>query len=88
MEIGFCVFREVKVDDDVDGLDVDSSRKEICADEIATDSVAEVVEDAVAMGLEHFGVRVEAGVSAFCDSFGEEFHSICGVAENNGLVDL
>ena len=46
------------------------------------------MKDAVSVGLEHFGVRVEAGISAFGDSFREEFDSICRIAEYDGLIDL
>jgi hypothetical protein len=59
MEIGFCVFGEIEIDDNVDGLDVDTTGEEIGTDEIATDSLTEIVEDAITMSLKHFGVRVE-----------------------------
>jgi hypothetical protein len=51
VQVGLAVFREVEVDDDVDGLDVDAAREEVAADEVAAEAVAEVVEDAVAVGL-------------------------------------
>jgi hypothetical protein len=59
MEISFCVFGEIEIDDNVDGLDVDTTGEEIGTDEIATDSLTEIVEDAITMSLKHFGVRVE-----------------------------
>ena len=46
------------------------------------------MEHAIAVGLEHFSMRVEAGVAAFCDSLSEKLHSIGGVTEDDGLVDL
>ena len=46
------------------------------------------MEDAIAMGLKHFGVGVEARVATLGDSFGEEFHSVGRVAKDDGLVDL
>jgi hypothetical protein len=88
VQIRFCVFGEIKVDDDIDGLDVDASSEEVCADEVAADPLAKVVEDAVSVGLEHFCVRVETGVAAFGDAFCEEFDSVCRIAEYDGLVDL
>ena len=33
VQVGLSVFREVKVDDDVDGLDVDTASEEICEGE-------------------------------------------------------
>jgi hypothetical protein len=70
VEIGFSVFGKVEIDDDVDCLDVDSAGEEIGANKISTNTGAEIVKDSVAMGLEHFCVRVETRVSALCDSFG------------------
>jgi hypothetical protein len=63
VQIGLAVFREVEVDDNVDRLDVDAAREEVGADEVAAEAVAEVVEDAVAVGLR----RVERGF--FCWAF-------------------
>lgn len=59
VEVGLRVLGEVKVDDDIDGLDVDAAGEEVGADEVAADAVSEVVEDAVTVGLEHLSVRVE-----------------------------
>ena len=56
MKISFCVLGEIKVDYDVDGLDIDTAGKEICTDEVATDTLTEVVEDSVTVCLKHFGV--------------------------------
>ncbi len=53
MEICLRRFWEVKVDDDVHGLDVDTASKEVRANEVAADTFAELVEDAIAMRLEH-----------------------------------
>lgn len=81
-------FREIKVDDDVDGLDVDTAGEQVGADEVAADAVAEVVEDAVAVRLEHAGVRVEARVAEFGNLLGEELDPVRRVAEDDRLVDL
>lgn len=107
MKVRLGVLGEVEVDDDVDGLDVDSASEEVCvdeerlvrerrrrrrrrtgADEVTADAIAEVVEDAVAVVLEHLGVRVEARVAEFGDLLGEELDAVGGVAEDDGLVDL
>ena len=58
------------------------------ADEVAADAVAEVVEDAVAVGLQHFSVDVETRVPELGDLLGEELHAVNRVAEDDGLVDL
>ena len=59
VEVRLRVLREVEVDDDVDGLDIDTASEEVRADEVAANAVTEVVENAVAVGLQHLGVRVE-----------------------------
>lgn len=46
------------------------------------------MEDSVSVSLEHLGVRVEARVSELGDLLCEEFDSVRGVAEDDGLVDL
>lgn len=60
MEVGFRILGEVKVDDDVYRLDVDTTGEEIGADQIAANTVAEIVEDAVSGLLGHLGMAVEA----------------------------
>ena len=46
------------------------------------------MEDAIPVCLEHLGVRVETGVAEFSDLLRQELDSVCGVAEDDGLVDL
>lgn len=88
VEIGFSCSGEIKVDDDVDGLDVDTASEKIGADEVAGHAVAEIVEDAVPVGLKHFRVRVETRVAELGDLLGEELDPVGRVAKNDGLVDL
>jgi len=88
MEIRLRILRKVEINDDVDGLDIDSSGEEVRTDEVATNAVAEVVEDAVSVRLEHFGMAVETGITELGNFFREELDSIGGVAEDNRLVDL
>jgi hypothetical protein len=60
MEIGLSILRKVKVDNDIDSLNVDTTGKEIRTDKIATDSITEVVEDTIPVRLKHASVAVEA----------------------------
>ena len=85
MEIGLGHLGEVEVDDDIDGLDVDTSCEEIAADQVSAQASSEVVEDSVAVSLGHLGVDVVAGVSELCDLLGEQLHSLCGVTEYYAL---
>lgn len=88
MEVRFAVLGEVEVDDDVHGLDIDTTREEVGTDEVAAYTVAEVVEDAITMGLEHLCMGVETGVAQFGDFLCQELDSVGAVAEDDGLVDL
>ena len=88
MEVGLGVFGEVKVDNDVDSLDIDTAGEQVGADKVPADAVPEVVEDTVASLLCHLGVTVETGVAELRDLFGEELHAVCRVAEDDGLVNL
>lgn len=49
MKIGLRVLGEIKVDDDIDGLNVDTPGEQIRTDEVSADAVAKVVEYAVAV---------------------------------------
>jgi len=60
MKIGFGVFGKVKVDNDVNGLDIDTTGQQVGADQVSADTVPEIVENSVTVGLKHLCVRVEA----------------------------
>jgi len=45
VQVGLSHLGEVKVDDDVDGLDVDTPGEEITADQVPAEASSEVVED-------------------------------------------
>lgn len=47
MKVGLGVLWEIKVDDNVYGLDIDTTGQKIRADQVAADSVSEIVENAV-----------------------------------------
>lgn len=88
VKVGFGILGEVKVDDNVDGLDVDTTGEKIRADEISAHAVTEVVENSVSGGLLHLCVTVEARVAEFGNLFGEELDSVGRVTKDDGLVDL
>jgi len=88
VKIGLTVLGEVEVDDDVYGLNVDTSGEEVGAHQIPACTVTEIVEHSVTMGLEHLGVDVEARIAELSNFLGKQFDSIHRVAENDGLVDL
>ena len=88
VKIGFSGLGEIEVDDDVDGLDVDTTSDKIGTDQVTAVTLTEVVEDAVTVLLLHAGVDVVARVTELGDLAGEEFDTVDGVAEDDGLVDL
>ena len=88
MEIGLRILREIEVDDYIYSLNVDTTSEKIRADEIAANTVSKVMKHTVTIVLQHLGVRVEAGVSKFGNLLRKQLYSVCGVAENDGLVDL
>jgi len=88
VEVSFGHLGEVEVDDDIDSLDVDTSGEQITADEIATETSSEIVEDPVTVSLSHLGVDVIAGISKLSDLLGQQLDPLCGVAENDALVYL
>lgn len=51
VQVGFCVLGEVKVDNDIDSLNVNPACEEVRANQIPHRTVAEVVEDPVAVLL-------------------------------------
>jgi len=59
VKVRLRVLREIEVDDDIDCLDIYTASEEVGTDKVAADTLAEVVEDAVAVRLKHLGMRVE-----------------------------
>lgn len=88
VQVSLGVLGEVKVDDNVDGLDIDTSGQQIGTDQVTAGTVAEIVENPVSMRLEHLCVRVEAAVAELGDLFGEQLDTVSRIAKDDGLVDL
>ena len=88
MQIRLRVLGKVEVNHNIDGLNVDSTSQKIRADQIATNAITEVMENAISMRLDHFRMRVEAGIAKLGDLFGQKFYSISGVTKYNRLINL
>jgi hypothetical protein len=71
VQISFSHFGKVEVYDDIDCLDVDSTREEITANKITAQTIAEVVENSVAVRLRHSGVNVITTIAQFRDLFSQ-----------------
>ena len=88
MKVGFAVLREIKVDDNVYCLNIDTTSKEIGADEVTAHAVAEVVENAITVGLQLFCMGVEARVSKLRHFLGQELNTVGGITKNDRLINL
>lgn len=88
MQVGLGVLGKVEVDDYVHGGNVNAAREEVARDEVAARAVAEVVEDTVAVRLDHLGVDVEAREAELRDALGEQLHAVDRIAEDDALVDV
>lgn len=88
VEVGLGVLGEIEVDDNVDGLNINTTGQQIGTNEVTAVAGAEVVEDAVTVLLEHASVRVEARVAKFGNLLGEKLNTGGRVAEDDGLVDV
>ena len=88
MEVGFGELGEVEVDDYVDTHDVNTSREQVSTHKNSSLSSLEVVIDAVSVVLSHLRVDVEAVEAKVSDLLGQQLHSLGGIAEDDGLVDL
>lgn len=77
MKVCFRIFGEIEVDNDIYGLDINTSSKEIRTYEITANTIPEVMEDTVAVVLEHFRVRVETRVAKFRDFLGKQLDTVC-----------
>lgn len=88
MKVSFAVFREIKVDDNVYCLNIDTASKEIRADEVTAHAVAEVVENAITVGLQHFCMGVEARITQLCHFLSQELDTIGGITKDDRLINL
>lgn len=88
VQIRLSVLWEIEVDDNVDSLDIDTTSQQIGADKVSAYAIPEIVENTVAVVLEHASVRVEAGVSQLSDLLSQQLDTVGGVTEDDRLVDL
>ena len=88
MEVGLCILGEVKVNDNIDTLNINSTCKEIRCDKVTSGTIAKFMKDSITIGLLHLGMDVVAGVAKLGNFLGEEFDSVDRVTKYNGLIDL
>ena len=88
VQVGLGHFGKVKVDDHIHGLNVNTTSKEITANEVSAQTAPEVMKYTVSMWLRHSSVNIVTGISKFSDFLCEKFDTLSGVAEDNRLVNL
>ena len=87
VEVGVRRSREVKVDDDVEGLNVNPAGEDVGANKVAALPLAEVMENTVAIFLAHLPMNVEARETQSGNLAAQKLDSVYAVAENNALVN-
>jgi len=88
VEVSFRVFRKVKVDDDINRRNIDTTSKQISTDQITTLSISERMENSISVFLEHFSVYVETIETQLRYSLGQKLDPADGVAEDDALVNV
>lgn len=88
MKISFAILGEIKVDDNVYCLNIDTTSKEVRADEVTAHAVAKVVENAITVRLEHFCMGVEARVAQLCHFLSQELDTVGGITKDDRLINL
>lgn len=88
VKIRLGIFREVEVDNNINCLDINTTRQQIRANKIPANAVTEVMENTVAGMLNHTGMRVETRVAKLSDLLCKKLDTVSRVAEDDRLVDL
>ena len=67
VEIGLGKSWEVEIDDNVDGLNINTSGKNVSADEASRFSIFEVMVNSASVLLLHLRVNIEARIAKLCN---------------------
>jgi len=88
VQVSFWVLREIKIDDNVNCLDIDTSRDEIRRYQESTLTFCEIMEYFIALHLIHLCMNEEAAVALLDDFLCEQLNALCTVTEDDALIDL
>ena len=88
VKISLAVSGEIEVNHDVHGLNIDSSRAEIRADETPAFALSEAVENVISLFLGHLGMNEVARVPKLNNLLSQQLHSHRRIAENDSLCDV
>lgn len=87
MEVGVWFSWEIEIDDDVDSLDINSSRNQVRTDKGFELAFPKPVKNLDSFISFHVRMKVLIFIFLFVEFFGKEFCSFVGSAENNALID-
>ena len=88
VKISLRVLGEIKVDHDVNRLNIDTTGEQVSAHKAASLTVLEVMVDTVTIALLHLRVNVETRVAKLGDLFCKKLNSLGRIAENDGLINV
>jgi len=80
--------RQLKVDDELYLLDINTSSKDVGGDEDSDGSLSELLHDNVTLGLVHIAHHGVDGVLVLSHESGKLLNTLLGVAEDDALVDV
>lgn len=69
VKICFRALGEIKIDNNIDSLNIYPSCEKICTNKVPACPVSEIMENSVTVVLQHFCMDVEAGVTKLRDFF-------------------
>lgn len=87
MQVGLACLRKVEIHNDIDTLNVNSSRKQIRTHQASTISITEIMEHFIPVILGHFCMNIVTRIAKFHDFLCEQFYSQRRVAKNDRLIN-
>ena len=88
VQIRLRCLREIKVDHDVNRLNIDTTCEQVSGHEAARLTVLTVMVDTVTIALLHLRMNVETRVTKLGDLLCKKLNSLGRIAENNSLIDV
>ena len=88
MKISLRILGEIKVDHDVNRLNIDSAGEQVSAHKTASLTVLKVMIDTVTIALLHLRVDVETRVTKLRDLLSKKLNSFGRITEYNSLIDV
>lgn len=88
VKVGLSITRKIKVYNDVDGLDIDTSGEDVRADQASSLTILEIMINPVSVLLLHLRMNIEARITHLSNLLGKQLNSLSILTENDSLVDV